>query len=235
MSRPVIGIVGRCETNDLNYPTMAIVDYYRNAILKNGAIPIGILPPQQIEYFNQRVSETAPLTTKEKEILDKQLSFCDGILLPGGYKTFEYDNYIIEQCIKNDKPILGICLGMQVMASYGKKRDNGMPALENEKNRENGINHRVEKDEVHGIVLDKNSKLYKIMKKEEFLVNSLHRYHVINPKEYKIVGYSEDNLIEAIEYEGNKFNIGVQWHPERLLYKEEENNLFMEFIKSCKE
>ena len=235
MSSPIIGIVGRCETNDLNYPTMSIVDYYRNAILKNGAVPIGILPPQQIEYFNQRVSETELLTLEEKRILDKQLSLCDGILLPGGYKTFEYDTYIIDYCIRNNKPILGICLGMQVMASFGKKRDNGLPALDNEKNNENGINHRCESREVHKVRLDKSSKLYKIMEKEEIVVNSLHRYHVVEPKLYTTVGYSEDNLIEAIEYKENKFNIGVQWHPERLLDKKEENNIFSEFIKSCKD
>ena len=65
---------------------------------------------------------------------DISIELCDGIILPGGEKTFEYDTYVVNYCIKNDIPILGICLGMQIMASTGKKRENGLPALDNEKN-----------------------------------------------------------------------------------------------------
>ena len=46
------------------------------------------------------------------------------------------------------------------------------------------------------------------------MVNSFHNYHVSENHIYKISAYSEDGLIEAMEFPSTTFNIGVQWHPE---------------------
>ena len=236
MSRPIIGIVGRCYKHDDYDNSIEVLEPYRIAILSMGGTPILILPPQEIEYYSQKVSKTKALTEIEKNILDQQINICDGILLPGGFKTFEYDKYILEQCLKKDKPILGICLGMQIMANLGNNLENGMPDFISERNIPEGINHRQEdKKYIHNIRILKESKLYNIIKKEEFPVNSIHNYHVKKVPIYNIVGYSEDGLIEAVEYPNNKFNIGVQWHPERLLDDKTQNKLFKTFIKSCKE
>ena len=40
----------------------------------------------------------------------------------------------------------------------------------------------------------------------------------------KNVAESEDGIIEAIEFQNNKFAIGVQWHPEDLF--ETDENMF---------
>ena len=41
-----------------------------------------------------------PKGVEEKNIIDKQLSLCDGILMPGGYKMFAHDFYILDYAIK---------------------------------------------------------------------------------------------------------------------------------------
>lgn len=206
--RPMIGIVSRVE-----YPgdtdKLVINDEYRRAIIDCGGDVFLILPPQIVDYGSTKGSEIAPLTQKEKEMLIRQLKMCDGILMPGGFKMLNYDFFILDYAIKNDIPILGICMGMQVMANY--KRD-----IWNEKNDSNGISHRVEdKDYVHYVDIDKESLLFSIIREDCFMVNSLHNYHVLPSNYYQTVGYSEDGLIEAIEYPYNTFNIGVQWHPEK--------------------
>ena len=43
-------------------------------------------------------------------------------------------------------------------------------------------------------------------------------------------GYSDDDIIEVIEYEGKGFNIGVQWHPEFILDRAEQNKIFKTFV-----
>ena len=53
------------------------------------------------------------------------------------------------------------------------------------------------------------------------------------PKELVTLTKSDDDIIEALEYPDNRFNIGVQWHPERL-DDNESNNLWSAFINSCK-
>ena len=228
MYKPLIGILSR-PTKEEDKLNVSVREEYRKAIIKLGGNPICILPPQELDYYTTRVSEISELTKEEKEMLKEELDLCDGIILPGGFKISECDNYAIEYCIKNNKPILGICLGMQEMANYPFKKDN----FKVEKN-ETKINHSNEEEKyIHKVIIDKNSKLYEVLKEETFQVNSLHNYHAINTKDYSIIGYSEDGLIEAIEYKENDFNIGVQWHPERLLDDKIQYKIFEEFIKSC--
>lgn len=232
MSKPIIGIVGR-PTKEENKFNISVREEYRQALIKLGGISILILPPQNLNYYTTRVSEVPSLTEEEQRVLEKELNLCDGILLPGGSKMSEYDNFIIGYCIKYNKPILGICLGMQEMANFSKNTKEQKDFIL-EKNNELGINHCNEDDYyVHSVTIDKISKLYSILKEESFKVNSLHNYHVTKSRLYDVVGYSEDGLIEAIEYKDNTFNIGLQWHPERLLEDKLEYKIFEEFIKSC--
>ena len=84
--------------------------------------------------------------------------------------------------------------------------------------------------EMHDVIIDKDSKLYSMIKKEKFVVNSIHKCKIDNPGVYSIKGFANDNIIELLELNGKGFNIGVQWHPEFITDKEEENQIFKEFI-----
>jgi putative glutamine amidotransferase len=42
--------------------------------------------------------------------------------------------------------------------------------------------------------------------------------------------WSEDQVVEAIEYPGHRFCLGVQWHPEQLA---EERTLFQGFVEAA--
>ena len=64
------------------------------------------------------------------------------------------------------------------------------------------------------------------------LVNSKHRYHVTETNKFKVSAYSEDGLIEAIEMPNKKFVLGVQWHPEKMYYYDENaDKIFKRFVK----
>ncbi len=231
MKKPVIGIVARVsEPDSLN--SLIIEEKYRQVVIQYGAIPFLILPPQLVNYNEIKVKDNKVLTDQEKQDLRTMLNICDGIIMPGGHKMFEYDFFVLDYAIKHDIPILGICLGMQVMANYKKE-------ILNEKNEEAGINHYQDKDYVHSVTINKNSHLYKILGSEQIKVNSHHHYHVLPSHIYTISAKSEDGLIEAIELNTNTFNIGVQWHPESMVksmvkYDEYADKLFNEFIYVCK-
>ena len=50
-------------------------------------------------------------------------------------------------------------------------------------------------------------------------------------KEFEIVGKSEDGLVEALENKNHSFQIGVQWHPERMIsYDSLSRKLFQRFL-----
>ena len=46
---------------------------------------------------------------------------------------------------------------------------------------------------------------------------------------------SSDGVVEAIEQVGERFVIGVQWHPEMMIEKDiNSQRLFKEFINECR-
>jgi len=223
--RPRIGIVARPMMPD-EKPRLLVTEYYRRACVLAGGNPFMILPVQDVEYNSSKPSEMIEMTAEEKEMLLDQLSLCDGIVMPGGYKMFEHDFFVLEYAIKNDVPILGICLGMQIMANYGRKPNNIKI--------ENKNNHNLEEEKyVHSVIIDKESNLYSILGKERFMVNSLHNLEVQESDLYKTVAFSDDGVIEAVEFSSAKFNIGVQWHPEIMCFYDETGKLIWNKFIEC--
>lgn len=231
--KPLIGIVGRCGfTNSDEFNNIRIADKYRMSIIRSGGIPFGILPPQLVEYQDATPSELESLTVSEKEILTRQLELCDGILLPGGLKRFEYDVFIVDFALRHNIPLLGICLGMQIMTMVDA---NGQQIL-NLKKIDSDINHAdYDRNIVHEVVISKESKLFEIIKKEKFFVNSRHRMEVTDSSTFTVYGKSNDGVIELIERHDKKFAIGVQWHPEMMFDDADQKRIFDAFVQASTE
>lgn len=226
--KPVIGIPLRYDKLSDGRPINYIAESVRRTFINAGASINAIAPVQDICYIDITSKEFPELTEEEKEIIDKNIDMCDGIVFPGGIKFTEYDRYILKRTLSKKIPTLGICLGMQLMSCYDEE-------VYLEKN-ETKINHRQEKDEelTHKVKINKDSKLFDILGKEELLVNSFHNYHATENKIYKTVAYSEDNVIEAIEYPGDVFSMGLQWHPEISYHFDEDSKKIIDyFVKEC--
>lgn len=233
MNKPIIGIVARIEKVDnplYNRNVMSVIEDYRRAIILSDGIPMMIMPTEDVKFskFKEENYISESLNESIKSDLIKQIKLCDGILLPGGCKIFEYDKFICKYALDNDIPLLGICLGMEIMAVVDSNNEKVIEKIDN------GVNHKSLDTFVHNVKLDENSKLYNIVGSKEFRINSRHVCRVTKTNSFDIIGYSNDGIIEAIEYKKNKFAIGVQWHPESI-YEEtiESKRLFAEFIKSC--
>lgn len=223
--KPIVGIVGRPGIIFNKYDVEVTEETYKNVILLSGGIPITILPPQCISYNSVNPSDASRLTLQEKENLNRIMDLCDAIIMPGGLKTYEYDYYIASYAKEKNIPILGICAGMQVMAreEYDVKLELCPTNM-----------HKTDKIYAHSVYIDKNTLLYDILKKEEIMVNSHHRYYVPNKGIKNISAVSiEDSIVEAIENPNCNFNIGVQWHPEKL-GDENAKRLFEYFIDEAK-
>ena len=94
-----------------------------------------------------------------------------------------------------------------------------------------------DKEYRHKITIIKDTKMYELINKDEYNVNSIHR--MIAPKENvkgfaKISSFSYDGLVESFELEDKKFILGIKWHPELMLEDDFTQNLFSEFIKNCR-
>lgn len=205
--KPIIGVVARFALTINNNECLIMDEYYKNAIINSGGVPLMITPPQNIFYNSTKSEEIKSLTNEEKEDLDRILSMCDGILTPGGKRLYEFDYYICKYAMKNNIPILGICAGMQLMAGINTDLKNELIDEEN--------SHDKEEKYAHEVNIVKDSLLYKIIGKDKIMVNSYHRYKVPSEGFNKISATCGD-VIEAIENDNYTFYLGVQWHPERL-------------------
>ena len=194
----IIGIITRKAVSEEGHNISIIYKDIEKSIIDNGGIPIGIT-----------------LTSNYKN----QIDMCDGIIFQGGDDFEEYDLVSLKYIYDMDKPVLGICLGMQLMGVlFGGKLINI-------------DNHKKTLSYAHSIKINKNSKIYNILKKDIIKVNSRHK-SVLKNTRLKVAGISNDGYIEIIEDANKKFFIGVQWHPENMTkYDQTQRNLFKYFIK----
>ena len=181
MKKPIIGIVGRCGITMSGKDIMEVFEGYRKSVIISGGIPITILPTQNEDYTFDREKTLKSLNEEEKEDLIAQIKLCNGIIIPGGCRIFEYDKFICKYALDNNIPLLGICLGMQTMASVDCLNKKAIDIINN------GVDHRKEDKFVHNVEIKKESLLYNIVGNNKFRVNSFHKCNVIDTNRFDIV------------------------------------------------
>ena len=182
MNKPIIGIVARDGISKrTDRLIMHIDDAYRRAVIKSGGVPLLIMPIQDAEYNFEKKEFIPEMSQEEKENLIRVLNNCDGILLPGGMKIFEYDKFICNYALEHNIPILGICLGMQIMAAIDCGPERIIQPIDN------GVNHKSEDKFIHKVKINKDSFLYNIVGNEEFSVSSKHKCKITKTNEFDVV------------------------------------------------
>ena len=201
MNNITIGIIAREE--EINNTKMQIVTNNNLKYLNNKCNYIGIL-----NYDNSLIDT-------------ELLKICDGIIFQGGSDIYPYHFQILDYCINNNIPVLGICMGHQIIGLYSTNKTSDKDLIK--------IDNHYNKDKNHIINIKENTILNKIFG-NNLEVNTRHLYALKEVKEpFKITAVSEDNIIEALEYiDDNHCIIGVQFHPEDMNNTE---NLYNYFIK----
>lgn len=218
--------------------------------------------------FLAGVQKPVVVDAQELEELDdhgvaQKLSAFDAIIIPGGFGRRGIEGKIkaIKFAREHRKPILGICLGMQLMAvefarhvmgytdANSTEFDPSTPypvvnMMEEQKKVMNlGGTMRLgaQKMKVY-----RNTKLFEVYGEEEVYERHRHRYEVDidrfpemfkMPGEggYKLTISARSEFLEAIEIEDHPFFVGVQYHPEFKSKVGRPHPIFVALVKAIEE
>lgn len=232
-NRPVIGILADVKYADyMGTDHMYVNDEYVLAIEKANAIPV-IIPP----VFSY-------------DLLESYVTLCDGFLLSGGddinpiyfnqepskklgkvnNKQDTFQITLVKEILRQTKPILGICRGIQVLnVSLGGTVYQDLDDIPSKT-----ILHMQKSERyrgIHKVTLEPGSRLFNLFG-DSIFVNSYHHQSIEIPGgKLRVVGKTSDNVIEAIELAEYPYCIGVQWHPEMMFaHTEEMRELFESFV-----
>lgn len=176
----------------------------------------------------------------------------DGLLLPGGgdlapptgatnpdhYRLVDrsrdvWESVLLAAALDLDKPVLGICRGMQLMnMALGGSLWADLPS-----ERPGEVEHQQKLPRARGthkVIIEAGSRLADIVQFSEITVNSGHHQGVKDPAPpLAITARAADGLPEAVEHRSAKFALGVQWHPEGQFAAEHSRAIFAAFIKAA--
>lgn len=238
---PVIAIPCRQDTSCISREINSQYSTYIQSIIDAGGAPF--LVPVEIS----------------KPQLQTLYQLVDGVLLTGGgdIDPTRYNQPIQDistgiqigrdrvefmlanWAIADKKPLLGICRGFQVLTvAAGGELYQDIETMIPSAGRHDylPIKGGFSRDYLsHGVTLDANSRLAKIVQSEKLRVNSLHHQALKNiPAPYQVTGHADDGLPEVIDLPSHPFFVGVQWHPEELVGNDESSRrIFAAFVEAC--
>ena len=234
MHKPVIGVTPLYDRARDSY---WMLPGYFQALEQAGAVPV-MLPLSDDEAALSRLIETL-----------------DGFLMAGGpdvdplYYGAEEIPSVNEICPERDaaemtllrllwdadKPVFGICRGLQMMnVQRGGTLYQDLPT-----ERPSDVEHRMKAPydrAVHTVRIFKDSPLYRLFGADTVGVNSSHHQAIQTlAPDFVPMAIAPDGLTEAICAPKKRFWWAVQWHPERLWSKDENNRkLFQAFVNAAK-
>lgn len=233
--KPVIGLIPLYDDEKESY---WMLPGYMKGLEQCGALPVML-----------------PLTA-DKVLLQQAFSMCNGLLLTGGHDvgTDVYGKEPIKECgipcklrdemerilfglaLGEDKPVLGICRGLQFMNAYlGGDLYQDLPT-----EYEGKVEHHMEPPYdrmAHTVEVLEDSLLADIIGAGVHEVNSYHHQAIKTLADsLESMAVSEDGLVEAICVRDRKFMIGVQWHPE-FSYEVSTDSIkiLQAFVDACQE
>ena len=250
--KPLIGI--NCEFRPEEKRPLFSPPAYGRAVGLGGGLPV-LLPILKDEKVADAPKPCLPAGRPlwRRRDVKGVLSRLDGLVLSGGRdldpaiygekkhpatrlisaERAHFDMMLAKAAIQQGLPILAICYGAQLVnVALGGTLIQHIPdeipgAL---------AHHKKEGEVFHSAKLKPQSKLAQIIGTAEIEVNSSHHQAIRQPGQgLKISAKAPDGVIEALEGEGERFLIAIQWHPERLTDRDEHLSLFKALVEKARQ
>jgi putative glutamine amidotransferase len=208
----------------------ALAISYVRAIEMAGGVPIIVPPMGEVR-------------------LEPLLDAVDGLCLPGGpdldpttYGEPEHEElgpfdpeidrfelHLARSADERRLPILAICRGAQLLnVARGGTLIQHLPDLGSD------VVHRQSEpgtETSHAVTVSSGGLLSEIVRDDSLAVNSFHHQGIERlGRGLRAAAFAADDTIEALEASDRPFCLGVQWHAETLVHREEQVMLFDAFI-----
>ena len=122
------------------------------------------------------------------------------------------DMALMKGFLGRDKPVLGICNGMQMLACL-----HGCRMVSDVRASWPGALDHDRGDVLHDVEMTPGTRMAGFIEAGRFSVNTFHREAIVEASDAVVVAArGTDGVIEAIEVPAYAFAMGLQWHPERL-------------------
>lgn len=135
---------------------------------------------------------------------------------------------VLRHAYARDLPVLGVCRGAQMINVFrgGSLHQDVRAAFESMPSMWTPLPAKT-------VSFVPGTRLHQIFELETLRVNSLHRQAIDRlGKGLRVAARDEFGVIQAIEDPESRFRVGVQWHPEFLVFRRSHRQLFRAFLEA---
>lgn len=210
--KPIVGVTAEIKEGGGYF----MPSIYPDAVTQAGGIPlvIPLIPGEDIDALCEQID--ALFVTGGEDIdpsyYDQDPHVHLGKIAP---RLDAMEHALVQKMLELDKPYIGVCRGLHMLnvATGGSLYQSIHSQRE-----EAVMQHKQQAERTHRshpVKVDKDSRMFEMLKEEEFRVNSFHHqacHEVHEP--LKVVARAKDGIIEGVESTEHSFVFGFQWHPE---------------------
>lgn len=232
-------MIGLTPSHDTANDDISMRPTYLRAVAAAGAIPV-VMPLEISDADLEHLTDCLDgfLFTGGPDVHpfyfgEQTQAFCGNVSEARDSLEFK----LLKLAMKAEKPILGICRGIQVIniglggdiyQDISSQFKEDFPVAHKQP-----FSYRVPSHQVDVIP---GTLLAEISGSSVIQVNSMHHQAVRKTAPQLIAsGFAPNGLIEAVELPGYPFLLGVQWHPEYLWETQlPARRIFLQFIEMCR-
>ncbi len=215
MARPIIGITGEleaaCWRTWIREAVVSPVSYTRT-VERAGGTPV-VLPPVPASSVPSLIARIDGLLLAGGRDVDPLLyeQTAHEQTDPPDHRRDRFELLMVRAAIDADLPFLAICRGMHVLnvARGGSLTQHLPDRLGNESHKPDPV-----KMTTHNVQINTESKLGRVLGASALVPAAHHQAVDELGRGLVTVAWTPDQVVEAVELQGHRFGLGVQWHPE---------------------
>jgi gamma-glutamyl-gamma-aminobutyrate hydrolase PuuD len=213
--RPLIGLTTyreRAVTGVWDTEFALLHNAYVDAVARAGGVPV-LLPPQELGADEAIESVDALVLTGGSDVDPQRYQ-----QRPHAKSTVvrpwrdDWELRLLACALAADLPVLGVCRGAQLLnVALGGTLDQHIPDTV-------GHQRHCPAPGVFGatrVTLSPGSVLAGVLGPTATVACYHHQAIDKLAPELEVAGWSDDDIVEAVELPGRRFAVGVQWHPEQ--------------------